>query len=65
MRAIPKTVYQSVEELNDVIALREADAASLQPGPSRQSVLKEVAQLRAYADMKRWIASPAKATKTQ
>ncbi|RYG28273.1 MAG: hypothetical protein EON93_18880 [Burkholderiales bacterium] len=60
MRRIPKAIYQSVEELDNVIALREADAASLQPGPSRQSILKEVAQLRAYADMKRWIASPAK-----
>lgn len=33
--------------------MRQADAALLPCGATRQSVLKEIAQLRAYADMKR------------
>lgn len=53
MRMHEKVVYQTPDELDEVIVKRQADAALLPPGTTRQSVLKEIAQLRAYADMKR------------
>ncbi|MDQ8729488.1 hypothetical protein [Bradyrhizobium sp. LHD-71] len=54
MKKIPRTTYQSSDELEVRIKEREADAALLPPGATRQSVLKEVAQLRMYASVKRW-----------
>jgi hypothetical protein len=56
MKKIPKANYQTAEELDARIKAREAEAASLPSGEARQSILKEVAQLRAYADVKRWLA---------
>ena len=53
MRAQGRVVYQTPDELEERIVRRQADAALLPPGATRQSVLKEIAQLRAYADMKR------------
>jgi hypothetical protein len=61
MKKIPRVSYQTAEELEQRIEEREADAALLPPGATRQSVLKEVAQLRVYATMKRW-ASPSTAS---
>ena len=59
MKKIPKATYQTAEELDARIKAREADAAGLPSGEARQSILKEIAQLRAYADVKRWLgASP-------
>lgn len=57
MKHIPKAVYQTPEELDQRIKEREADAAVLPPGATRQSVLKEIAQLRVYASVKRWVGS--------
>jgi hypothetical protein len=57
MKKIPKANYQTAEELDARIRAREADAANLPSGEARQSILKEVAQLRAYADVKRWLAA--------
>jgi len=59
MKKIPKATYQTAEELDERIKAREADAASLPSGEARQSILKEVAQLRAYAGVKRWLATAA------
>jgi hypothetical protein len=56
MRAIPKATYQTPEQIADRIKERELEAALSPPGPARQSV--EIAKLRAYADVKRWIESP-------
>lgn len=56
MRAIPKAVYQTPEQLAERIKQREIEAALLPPGPARQSVLIEIAQLKAYEDVKRWLA---------
>ena len=56
MKKIPRANYQTAEELDARIKAREAEAASLPSGEARQSILKEVAQLRAYADVKRWLA---------
>ena len=57
MRVIPKATYQTPEELAERIKSRELEAALLPPGAGRQSVLIEVAKLRAYADVKRWLAT--------
>jgi hypothetical protein len=57
VKKIPTPTYQTVEELDQRIRVREAEALRLPPGKARQSLLKEVSQLRAYADIKRWIAS--------
>lgn len=58
MKKIPKATYQTPAELEARIKAREADAARVPSGEARQSILKEIAQLRAYADIKRWLATP-------
>ena len=58
MQRIPKPIYQTPDELDERIKQREADAAWLPPGEARQFILKEIDQLRMYADAKRWIESP-------
>ena len=37
---------------------REPYADALPDGPERQAILKEIAQLRMYANAKRWIELP-------
>lgn len=56
MKKIPKPTYLTAEEIEQLISEREDDARMLPPGEVRQSVLKEVAQLRVYAAAKRWLA---------
>ena len=58
MKRIPKAVYQTPSELEERISERENEAAKLPPGEPRQSILKEIAQLRMYAEAKRWIETP-------
>lgn len=58
MKAIPAVRYPSPDELAARILDREVEAYLLPPGTARQSVLIEVGQLRAYADVKWWLASP-------
>lgn len=58
MRKIPKAVYLSATELEDVLKDRLAEADALPDGAERQALLKEIAQLRMYADAKRWMESP-------
>jgi hypothetical protein len=50
MKRIPKATYQTPNEIAERIKARELEAAQLPPGTARQSVLIEVAKLRAYAD---------------
>jgi hypothetical protein len=57
MKTIPKDLYQTADELDQRIQQRWTDAALLPPGLTRQSVLKEIAQLRMYANVKRWAAA--------
>jgi hypothetical protein len=57
MRVLPKAIYQTPEQLTERIRDRELEAALLPPGATRQSVLIEIARLRAYADVKRWAGS--------
>jgi hypothetical protein len=52
-----KTVYQTPEEIEELIKEREALAATLPPAKA-QLLLQEIARLRLYADAKRWAASP-------
>lgn len=58
MRRTPQAIYQAPEELEARIKEREAEARCLPPGDARQNILKDVAQLRIYAEAKRWIESP-------
>jgi hypothetical protein len=58
MKRIPKAIYMTSSELDERIRQREADAAMQSDGETRQTILKEIAQLRWYADTKRWIESP-------
>jgi hypothetical protein len=57
MKKIPNANYQTPEEIAGRIKDRELEAALLPPGAGRQSVLVEIAKLRAYADVKRWLRS--------
>ena len=58
MKRIPKAIYMTSSELDERIRQREAEAAQLPDGEHRHSVLKDIAQLRWYAETKRWIESP-------
>jgi hypothetical protein len=58
MRKIPKTTYQTADQIDARIRNREQDAAQLPQGETRQTILKEIAQLRMYAEAKRWTESP-------
>ena len=58
MRKIRKAIYLSADEIEQQIRDLRADADALPDGPERQDILKEIAQLRMYADAKRWIKSP-------
>ena len=58
MRKIPKAIYLTPDEIEQQIKDLQADADAVPDGPQRQEILKEIAQLRMYADAKRWIGSP-------
>lgn len=60
MKAIRPTTYQTVEEVEEVVRLRQAEADLLPSGAEKQSVLIGIARLRAYADIKRWLDQPRK-----
>jgi hypothetical protein len=53
VKAIEPTTYQSVQEVEAIIRLRQGEADVIPPGLAKQSVLLEIARLRAYADVKR------------
>jgi hypothetical protein len=56
MKPLKNVIYQTPEEIEAVIKEREAVAAMLPPGMTRQSVLVDVARLRSYAERKRLLA---------
>ena len=58
MRKIPRAVYLTADELDEVIAVRAAEADALSNGVAKHALLKEVAQLRVYAAAKRWTEPP-------
>jgi hypothetical protein len=51
------TITETAEELDRRAAERAGAAAKLPAGTARQSILRDVAQLRTYADIKRLLAS--------
>jgi hypothetical protein len=59
MKPIPEVTCQTPEQIAERIKEREPEACLLPPGTAKQSVLIEVAKLRAYADVKRWLSTPA------
>jgi hypothetical protein len=49
----------SPDEIEERTKEREAQVSAIPKGPARQSILVEIAELRAYADVKRWSDSAA------
>jgi hypothetical protein len=58
MRKPSQAIYLSPDEIEQQIRELQADADALPDGPERQDILEQIAQLRMYADAKRWIESP-------
>ena len=57
MRKIPPARYRSAEEIEREIRQKQSMADALPGGDSKQKLLIEVAQLKSYAEAKRWVAS--------
>jgi hypothetical protein len=61
MRKIPGTIYKSPAELEARIRERMDDALLIPPDSAEhREIMKEIAQLRVYADAKRWLAGQKK-----
>ena len=59
MKRIRKAIYMTPSELDERILERTVAAHRLPPdSAARQEIMKEIAQLRLYAEAKRWIDSP-------
>jgi len=58
MRRIPQAIYMTPDELDQRILELTVEANHLEDSAEREAILKEIAQLRMYADAKRWIESP-------
>jgi hypothetical protein len=59
MRKIPRAIYQTPAELEARIRQRMDDAMLHPPETDEhRAIMKEIAQLRMYADAKRLFASP-------
>jgi len=52
-----RKIYQTADQIDARIRDREVDASKLPQGEQRQSIPKEIAQLRMYAKAKRWTES--------
>jgi hypothetical protein len=61
MRDKKKTTFLSADHLEEQAAARAREAAQMPPGEAQQHALKNAAQLRTYAEMKRLLA-PARTT---
>lgn len=61
MNRIPKAIYQTAEQIDARIRVLEDDAMTLEPSSKEhRAIMREIAQLRVYAEAKRWLAGPAK-----
>ena len=61
MRRIPQAIYQTADQIEEDIRQREVDARRLSPDTDdHREIMKEIAQLRIYADAKRWLSAPTK-----
>jgi hypothetical protein len=56
MRSTEKITYLTADHLEERAAAKMLDAEQLPPGDARQHALKNAAQLRSYAAMKRYLA---------
>jgi hypothetical protein len=59
VKKIPKATYKTQEELQDEIRKREIALDLLDEGEVKQTLRIQLAQLRTYAEVKQWAASPA------
>lgn len=61
MRRIPKAIYQSADEIEERIRQREFDVMTLRPDTEEhRKIMKEISQLRIYAEAKRWLSGPSR-----
>lgn len=58
MHSKEKATCLSADDLEERATLRIREAEQLAPGAARQHALKNAAQLRSYAAMKRYLALP-------
>ena len=59
MKRIPQAIYATPDQLDQRILERTVQAHRHPEGSEeRRTILKEIAQLRMYAEAKRWIESP-------
>jgi hypothetical protein len=59
MRRITKAIYQTPAELEARIRRRMDEALLLSPNSEEhREIMKEIAQLRVYTDVKRWLTGP-------
>jgi hypothetical protein len=55
MNAAKRITYLTPDEIDERAKELEADARQAQSGSARESILAEVARLRTYSSMKRWL----------
>ena len=56
-RALRPTTYLTIEELQEMAAVKFEEAAALLPGPEQQEILKKAFGYRSLAEMKAWLSS--------
>jgi hypothetical protein len=61
MKKIPAVRYQTPSEIDRQIKEKQSMADALPTGGTKQELLIEIARLKNYADIKRWVA-PTSAT---
>ena len=65
VKALKRAVYKTPDDSDREADARRAEAMSLEPGVARQSLLREVAQIKQYAMMKRLLAPTVKTDRKQ
>jgi hypothetical protein len=63
MHKIPQATYPDLQNILQRVETLRAEAARMQPGKARQSILVEASKLQAYADVKLWVSLPAKSAR--
>lgn len=59
MKRIPQAIYKTADEIEARIREREDAALSLFPdSDEHRAIMREIAQLRVYAEAKRWMSAP-------
>jgi hypothetical protein len=61
MKRIPRIIYQTADEIDARVQQLEFDALDFQPDTNEhRRIMREIAKLRVYADVKRWLSASAK-----